>query len=504
MGPQGPAGNDGATGAQGPAGVTGATGATGAQGPVGPMGPPGPSGNDGATGAQGPIGLTGATGSTGAMGPQGPIGLTGATGATGAQGPAGATGAQGPQGATGATGATGAVGPQGNDGAQGATGATGPVGPQGLQGDIGPQGAMGPQGVTGATGATGPQGFIGPVGPQGETGPVGPQGPVGSNGSPDTPQQILDKLVSVDGSGTGLDADKLDGRDSSEFLTQAIADASYARLTDLATTLNSAGPGLIVNGRAVSIGANAVGSSMLASDATSLSKVSGGVLSVSGGKVGIGTASPVVSLDVAGAVKIGNDNGVANASNAGAVRYNGIALQVSDGAQWQSVATAGSPVILTSGTTAQRPSIPVVGQTFMNTTTGRAEWYDGSSWRSVASGPQAIHTPDSRSGCPATQAANTTLISQTITLVSAGAVSVSAREARFSTNSSTWEFLTLVIDGQAVGHAATTAPASQWVTGNVQWVGTLAAGTHTILIQGSNANAWGCGSSWGAIDTLVF
>jgi hypothetical protein len=43
------------------------------------------------------------------------------------------------------------------------------------------------------------------------TGPKGETGPPGAPGSPDTPQQVLDKLKQVDGSGSDLDADKLDG-----------------------------------------------------------------------------------------------------------------------------------------------------------------------------------------------------------------------------------------------------------------------------------------------------
>jgi len=49
------------------------------------------------------------------------------------------------------------------------------------------------------------------TGPQGPQGPPGPQGPKGDPGSPDTPQQVLDKLKTVDGAGSGLDADLFGG-----------------------------------------------------------------------------------------------------------------------------------------------------------------------------------------------------------------------------------------------------------------------------------------------------
>jgi hypothetical protein len=65
-----------------------------------------------------------------------------------------------------------------------------PVGPMGPKGEVGPQGT---------------QGLQGPQGPKGDKGDPGP------NGSPDTPEQVLTKLAQVDGSGSGLDADTVDG-----------------------------------------------------------------------------------------------------------------------------------------------------------------------------------------------------------------------------------------------------------------------------------------------------
>lgn len=63
-----------------------------------------------------------------------------------------------------------------------------------------------------------------PAGAQGPAGAVGPQGPKGDkgdpglNGSPDSPAQVLEKLKQVDGPGSGLDADTLDGTDATGFL----------------------------------------------------------------------------------------------------------------------------------------------------------------------------------------------------------------------------------------------------------------------------------------------
>ncbi len=52
---------------------------------------------------------------------------------------------------------------------------------------------------------------------QGPPGPAGPQGPAGLGGDSDTPEEIRVKLLEVDGSGSGIDADRLDSIDSSEF-----------------------------------------------------------------------------------------------------------------------------------------------------------------------------------------------------------------------------------------------------------------------------------------------
>jgi hypothetical protein len=59
---------------------------------------------------------------------------------------------------------------------------------------------------------------VGPQGPQGTQGPQGVQGPPGTSGSADTPAQVLAKLAQVDGSGSGLDADLLDGLSSGDFV----------------------------------------------------------------------------------------------------------------------------------------------------------------------------------------------------------------------------------------------------------------------------------------------
>jgi len=68
------------------------------------------------------------------------------------------------------------------------------------------------------TGLSGPQGPAGPAGPQGPQGVAGAAGAEGGDGSPDSPQQVLAKIVQVDGSGSTLDADLLDGLNSDKFM----------------------------------------------------------------------------------------------------------------------------------------------------------------------------------------------------------------------------------------------------------------------------------------------
>lgn len=210
-GPPGPAGATGATGAAGATGATGATGADGLDGATGATG---------AAGAQGPQGVAGATGSQGPQGIQGDPGDDGAAGATGAQGIQGVTGSTG---AAGAAGATGAQGLQGDPGADGSDGVDGAAGPQGDPGADGDDGAQGIQGVPGATGAT------------------GDTGAAGADGSPDTAAQVLAKLLTVDGSGSLLDADLLDGVSSSGYATTAALaaklDSSSYTAADVRTKL---------------------------------------------------------------------------------------------------------------------------------------------------------------------------------------------------------------------------------------------------------------------------
>jgi hypothetical protein len=74
-------------------------------------------------------------------------------------------------------------------------------------------------------GARGAKGAPGPRGGQGPQGAPGQQGATGPAGSPDTAAQVLTKVEQLDGAASGLDADVLDGHDSSEFQQACTAGA---------------------------------------------------------------------------------------------------------------------------------------------------------------------------------------------------------------------------------------------------------------------------------------
>ena len=155
----------------------------------------------------------------------------------------------------------------------------GPVG--GLQGPVGPAGANGANGAAGPAGAQGIQGL---------QGAVGPAGMAGQPGSPDTPAQVLGKLVQVDGAGTNVDADLLDGISSAQFLRGDI-DSTHA--TNLTVTNNFRANGTITSGGNMTAGA-------------ALS--AGGTLTVAGGSTLNST------LTVAGASALNSSLTVAGAS----------------------------------------------------------------------------------------------------------------------------------------------------------------------------------------------
>lgn len=96
----------------------------------------------------------------------------------------------------------------------------------------------GPKGEKGPTGPTGPKGEIGS---KGDTGPAGKDG---KDGNIETPTTLLNKLKTVDGPGSGLNADLVDDEHAEAFARQETLETTIddlrntrlvvGRLSDLA------------------------------------------------------------------------------------------------------------------------------------------------------------------------------------------------------------------------------------------------------------------------------
>ena len=133
-------------------------------------------------------------------------------------------GPQGPQGPQGIPGATGAKGDKGDTGATGATGPTGPQGP------------AGPAGVTGAQGPAGPAGPTGPQGPVGPQGPAGPAGAAGTDVDTATLNDILARLLALEGAGVKTGGLQLSASDVVYLQVANVVDFSNAALYASAPT----------------------------------------------------------------------------------------------------------------------------------------------------------------------------------------------------------------------------------------------------------------------------
>lgn len=119
----------------------------------------------------------------------------------------------------------------------------------------------------------------------------------------------------------------------------------------------------------------------------------------------------------------------------------------------------------------------------------------------VSKTPQVIHTLDSGGGCPGVRAANTDLILQTIVLPIAANVSISGQIIRNATGRVD---LLLYIDNVVQDRTLTYTSSAQWEDAHVHWVGNLAAGSHDISLRSPTADVWGCGGSWGSLDTVIY
>jgi hypothetical protein len=242
-----------------------------------------------------------------------------------------------------------------------------PTGLRGPQGEVGPAGPVGGAGPDGVAGAGGPAGEAGPAGLRG---PVGPAGGAGGDGSPDTPDQVLAKIVQADGSGTGLDADLLDGLTSAQFLRSDVDDASTGVLgaKSLQVSVGQQGPSVLgwmksgltaglnddflyVGLRATADGADsAVAWGDEPTAALRFVHVPAGgaeaeMMRITGkGFVGIGTSTPTVQLEVRGGIMPGSA-AACDAARSGTIRRNAGRLQVCADNEWTALLTASGDII---------------------------------------------------------------------------------------------------------------------------------------------------------------
>lgn len=120
----------------------------------------------------------------------------------------------------------------------------------------------------------------------------------------------------------------------------------------------------------------------------------------------------------------------------------------------------------------------------------------------MSKAPRQVSFTDSRSGCPPAAAAGANLFGGNIVLANTSTISISGSIIRLSAGR---QDLMLMVDGGEYFRCITnTASATDWQSGHVHWSGTLAAGTHTVYLQGGGANVWGCGTAYGRMDVLIY
>ncbi|MFO0399164.1 MAG: fibrinogen-like YCDxxxxGGGW domain-containing protein, partial [Sphingobacteriia bacterium] len=83
------------------------------------------------------------------------------------------------------------------------------------------------------------------------------------------------------------------------------------------------------------------------------------VTTVRAQNVGIGTTTPTATLDVNGEIRAGSTGAAAGTAGAGALRWNGTSLQVSNGTTWQSVSATSNWQL--TGNTGTNPAVEYLG-----------------------------------------------------------------------------------------------------------------------------------------------
>ncbi len=240
-------------------------------------------------------------------------------------------------------------GARGEPGERGPAGPAGPVGADGIQGPPGVEGPQGPAGTDGAPGPQGPAGPAGAAGPMGPPGPQGPQGPQGPAGTFDPVQVIANGLTAQNASfhinGTGLVGGTLGigttgptsmlsvgpqlggvvsttvSTNSGPLPTAAGADIALASFGFTSTNATSLG----IRARRVANGNQwttaAIGLGM---DVDSTVRAGSTPIWLHPSGVGIGTATPAATLDVAGSLRVTGGIRAPNYSGSSVVTVSGV------------------------------------------------------------------------------------------------------------------------------------------------------------------------------------
>jgi len=119
---------------------------------------------------------------------------------------------------------------------------------------------------------------------------------------------------------------------------------------------------------------------------------------------------------------------------------------------------------------------------------------------SLSTPPTVVRVTDKRTGCPPTSAAGSDQIVAPFTLTRSTTVEIAGDLIR---NFAGRADLNLILDGQMVTSSLTYTPTVQWAPAHLAWAGTLAAGAHTVSLRAPDANLWGCGEPWGAINVVI-
>lgn len=115
--------------------------------------------------------------------------------------------------------------------------------------------------------------------------------------------------------------------------------------------------------------------------------------------------------------------------------------------------------------------------------------------------PSVMFTTDQRGGCPnPTAAVGDPQLTQTLNLTSAATVQVTAH---MISDASGRRDLSLWVDNGLVSASLGRTEVVDWYDHQLSWVGTFAAGQHTIQLRAGSAAAYGCGGNWGSISTLI-